>query len=228
MPVNIKNTKKYIAFTLAEVLITLTVVGIVATMTIPVLMSTIKKNTLKSQYKKAYSTFQLALKEAITDYGYRPACAYSSSHSHDNSGCNKFWRTLYKKYKVIQHCPGHAYRDGCIPNYKGSDEVVVDQGNNIPSSNFPPGFNGNTIRNNSDVHVMNDGTIFIKYGGNLNVSYPIIGVDINGQKGPNKWGCDLYAFTLYYKQNSDVPEIKIMSNIEDGCGSYYNTVTQID
>lgn len=41
---------KYRAFTLAEVLITLGIIGVVAAMTIPTLMAKIQENTYKSQY----------------------------------------------------------------------------------------------------------------------------------------------------------------------------------
>ena len=47
--------KKRYGFTLAEVLITLGIIGVVAAMTIPTLMSNTGKSELKSGYKKALS-----------------------------------------------------------------------------------------------------------------------------------------------------------------------------
>lgn len=53
---------KYRAFTLAEVLITLGIIGVVAAMTIPTLMAKIQENTYKSQYKKIFSELNQALR----------------------------------------------------------------------------------------------------------------------------------------------------------------------
>lgn len=44
------NTKKKVAFTLAEVLITLGIIGIVVAMTIPTLMTNIKARKLRTQF----------------------------------------------------------------------------------------------------------------------------------------------------------------------------------
>lgn len=53
---------KYNAFTLAEVLITLGIIGIVAAMTLPAIIQNYQKMVLKSQFKKAYSSFYTAVK----------------------------------------------------------------------------------------------------------------------------------------------------------------------
>lgn len=50
------------AFTLAEILITLGIIGIVAAMTIPTLISNVNNSTFKSQYKKSLSTLNQAAK----------------------------------------------------------------------------------------------------------------------------------------------------------------------
>jgi prepilin-type N-terminal cleavage/methylation domain-containing protein len=53
--------KKRFGFTLAEVLITLGIIGVVAAMTIPTLMT----NTTASQFKTAYKKSLSNLKQAI-------------------------------------------------------------------------------------------------------------------------------------------------------------------
>ena len=52
------STKKKVAFTLAEVLITLGIIGIVVAMTIPTLMTNIKARKLRTQFLKSYSIIQ--------------------------------------------------------------------------------------------------------------------------------------------------------------------------
>ena len=51
---NLVSSKKA-AFTLAEVLITLGIIGIVAAMTIPTLVSNYQKKVLKTQFTKKYA-----------------------------------------------------------------------------------------------------------------------------------------------------------------------------
>ena len=62
--------KKNIAFSLAEVLITLGVIGIVAAMTIPVIFSNINNAKFRNQYKKAVSTLNQAGLMSQAQYGF--------------------------------------------------------------------------------------------------------------------------------------------------------------
>ncbi len=52
---------KKIGFTLAEVLLTLSIIGVVSTMTVPSLMTSIDDRELQAQAKKAYNTIQSAI-----------------------------------------------------------------------------------------------------------------------------------------------------------------------
>lgn len=61
--------KKKPAFTLAEVLITLGIIGIVAAMTIPSLMSAYRKKVIEVRLVKFYTTINQAIKLAEYDYG---------------------------------------------------------------------------------------------------------------------------------------------------------------
>ncbi len=57
------------AFTLAEVLITLAVIGVVAAMTIPSLVQSYKKSVVETRLVKFYSTINQAINLAEVDYG---------------------------------------------------------------------------------------------------------------------------------------------------------------
>ena len=57
------------AFTLAEVLITLTIIGVIAAITIPNLMQTWRKHERITQIKTAYSIIQNATKMAVSEHG---------------------------------------------------------------------------------------------------------------------------------------------------------------
>ncbi len=60
---------KKIAFTLAEVLITLGIIGFVAALTMPTLIQNYKKNVLSTRIRKFASTFQQAVRMAEAEHG---------------------------------------------------------------------------------------------------------------------------------------------------------------
>ena len=63
-----KNTKSK-AFTLAEVLITLSIIGVVAALTIPTLIQRTGNEELVSRLQKAYSTLSQATEAIMTENG---------------------------------------------------------------------------------------------------------------------------------------------------------------
>ena len=63
------NMQKIWAFTLAEVLITLGIIGIVAAMTIPSLMTKYRKSIVETRLKDSYSIFANAIRLAESEYG---------------------------------------------------------------------------------------------------------------------------------------------------------------
>ena len=64
-------TKTNPAFTLAEVLITLGIIGVVAALTIPVLTQNYKKRVVETRLQKFYSTINQVINLAEIDYGLR-------------------------------------------------------------------------------------------------------------------------------------------------------------
>lgn len=63
------NLKKINAFTLAEVLITLGIIGIVCALTIPTLVTKFKRQTAEAKLKKFYSIMNQAVGMAVAEYG---------------------------------------------------------------------------------------------------------------------------------------------------------------
>ena len=74
-------------------------------------------------------------------------------------------------------------------------------------------FSDNNVKNNYPVSVLSDGIYIIAYPREI----PIYTVDINGFKGPNKWGYDIFSFILRGNLNRGISDI-IGSNyaIEEG------------
>ena len=67
--VDMPPTKVKFGFTLAEVLITLGIIGVVAAMTIPTLMSVFAKQRTETQLKAFYSRINQTIKMSIADNG---------------------------------------------------------------------------------------------------------------------------------------------------------------
>ena len=69
-----KNKKNFFfAFTLAEVLITLGIIGVVAAMTMPSLIQNHRKTVVISKLKKMSSTLSQAYQAATEDIGVQPS-----------------------------------------------------------------------------------------------------------------------------------------------------------
>ena len=66
---NINKTTEKHAFTLAEVLITLGIIGVVAALTMPALIANHKKTVVETRLKKFYSSINQAIKMAEIEYG---------------------------------------------------------------------------------------------------------------------------------------------------------------
>lgn len=219
------------AFTLAEVLVTLGVIGVVAAMTLPTLVQNYQKMVLKNQFKKAYATFYNGIKAAQGNLGYPVGCFYwtggqickevcinreptynscTAWECEDGSplpanqnglrtDCAAFEEELFTNVlKVVKFCDKNALSKGCLTEkYKGTDKVQEQQN---PDAEYPPNpasnFSDTNIKNKQSSWVLADGTVIIKYGTYKSPNFPIFAVDINGHKGPNKWGYDLFGFQI--------------------------------
>lgn len=180
---------KTVAFTLSEILITLGVIGVVSAITMPIIHSKIQKHVLKNQFKKTYSILSQAIQKSYADLGYLPMCSYISDDTGtykttqiNANDCKILHEQIIKNLKVIKTCNGNALTGGCIKDIKGNTTY-----NNLDH-------NQSKI-DNSYAIVLNNNAIFEFYGSNL-ATYPIYLMDINGKKGPNKWGYDVFSFIM--------------------------------
>lgn len=170
------------AFTLAEVLITLGIIGVVAAMTIPTLMNNIQDMQFKSAWKKEYST----LSQATTQY------------LQDNStflGATNYSNLLSPYLKVVKYCPTHASTEGCwVPS--GSDFYLKTAWGYkraaIPDNSANPDLGA------QHGLILADGTTVSTFdvwnaSCNLGGACGWIVVDVNGFKAPNTVGRDVFG-----------------------------------
>ena len=184
------NLKGFRGFTLAEVLITLVIIGVIAAMTIPTLINKTNNQELVSRLKKTYSTMAQATQRIIAEEG-QPRADIGGWATSNEAVFN-----MYKKYlSKAKECSGRY--SGCLSEpYKALD-------------GSPRTFDSV----NKFALVMADGAeIYIadavsedcssSYNG-VNGSCQAIIVDVNGGKKPNTLGRDTFKFAL--KENGLVP-----------------------
>lgn len=174
-------------------MITLGIIGIVAALTIPSLITKYQEKILNSQFKKARSTYSQALIKTAAEFDNSTGCYYNYDFVYERpsfgdwSGCPEFYESFAKNIKVIKKCENNALANGCIPKYNLSQPI---QGCS--------GFNQNSVDRTNTAYVLGDGTIISLYSG----SGPLFLVDINGKKGPNKPGYDLFTFEIIRDKKS--------------------------
>jgi len=129
----------------------------------------------------------------------------------DFSQCKEFGDAIIERLEVAKFCSSQALRNGCIPKYKGNDEVAKWNGASgrdvITQTSGTSGFRTNNMNNLNHAFVLRDGTIIIGYMSTAYFHPRIFAVDINGYKGPNEWGYDLFA--LQSKLGYDGKKINI-------------------
>lgn len=200
------NKNSSSAFTLAEVLITLGIIGVVAALTIPTLVKNNFDMQQKAQYKKAYFFLFNAMWNVKEEVGYHMGCHYglngtsSAALGYDVSECTEFFAQLEKKLNTAKTCTNNAYASGCIPYY--GPISIAGCG----------GLNQSQLQNNSTVYVLSDGMILMRYSG----AHPIFAIDINGWKPPNKWGYDVFVFETRVYNDSLKLGINRCNLLDDG------------
>lgn len=179
--------KNMFAFTLAEVLIILGIIGVVAAITIPGLLTNYKAIQLHSKFKKNYSLLAQTLKIAQEDGIIFNDVAYGSSDRYEQVNA-------FKKYLVgVVDCEISKNRNlkACLRITYGLSENFKD-GYKTLSSNSPDLTNQGLFDDGQIL--LQDGTLVF-----FNVDGQMLGlsVDINGvMSPPNRWGYDLFTFQI--------------------------------
>ena len=179
-------------FTLAETLITLGIIGVVAAMTLPLIKSQIEKQVFRSQFMKQYRNFENILRYIEVENGQSFACYEYNDGGWGAklTGCNLMWDEILKQLKVLKKCTYGT--NNCSPTYKTPQEVRQNGG---VANTTREGINSNY-----KAYIMADGSILYVYY-NMGDRFRFF-IDVNGKKGPNKWGYDVFPFIFYKQSNS--------------------------
>ena len=172
-------------FTLAEVLITLGIIGIVAAMTMPALITKYQKQVTISALKKAYSVISQAVKNSEIDNGDMKDWPVGAQITDVNQYFDKYFRPYYKAPKL---CMSHT---DC--GYKGSSNVWK-----LKNGTF---YWVVTTDESRLLYSLSDGTVIFNPRNSTNAQgipdyANYFFVDINGAKKPNVVGNDVFVFTM--------------------------------
>ena len=166
---------KAFAFTLAEVLITLTIIGIVAALTIPIIINNVQDQQLLTGWKAGYSILNQATALAIKDNGGPFTTLGTITAMKD---------TLKPYFVYSKECPAVS-KGFCWASNGKQPNGAPDGSTDVPALILN---NGMFVR----FYQHDNGT------GCNQTSYYTTGecgafeIDINGFKGPNIWGKDMF------------------------------------
>lgn len=161
------------AFTLAEVLITLGIIGVVAAMTMPTLMNSTQGAQYKAAYKKALSALSQAvtLNVALDDYNFSTA----SGSTTENGSVYAIFKNRMNVVKTIEGTTGYLIDLG------DKDKAGFKSGKINEGSNYTLFFNDGIVFSfpTTAANCTNDETI-----NNVTICKGFI--DVNGEKNPNR------------------------------------------
>lgn len=176
------------AFTLAEVLITLAIIGVVAALTIPTLIKNFQDAQYKTAYKKAYSVASQAWTTAVTNNEIEARPSWTD----DQSKVDNF-NAFESHFKVTKDCNSSNNSD-C---WNSGGEV----------------FYGNYPISTAHAFIDNSGMAW-SLTANSGTGAEIL-VDTNGFKLPNKYGQDRFILNpksenIVNAANTTYPEYPIV------------------
>lgn len=203
-----QNINKNNGFTLAEVLITLGIIGVVAAITIPTIMNSIQDEQYKTAYKKAYAIISQALLKAQND---NAIIALTGTNSAVGAEAN--FAALKSQFIIAKECDVSSLSN-CWDQSTGS-ESWGSESNSVPS------------------FIDNSGMAWRLREPDSAAISPVILVDTNGNKKPNKYGQDRFPFLFgagaqrawgvadFGIPTKIVPYDDVTSSIDNGnCRSY--------
>lgn len=191
------NQKAKKAFTLAEILITIGVLGVVAAMAIPSLIARQQKPQFVTALKKSYTNFNEALTQMAKDggcIGDLSCHEYFSSEYDEMDLCN----AISSYFKVERGCDTPVAKRTTTTyryNYDGSGPsgpyVIPEQNGFVTTDGVYY-----RIMSTSDSCQSNPDDWSTHKTNNLNSVCGNIWVDVNGAKGPNNYGRDIFMFYI--------------------------------
>ena len=167
------------AFTLAEVLITLGIIGVVSAMTVPTLMQNYQRQSYVTQLHKTYNEMSQALLRYQTD---RNAINLTEAGLTDINSLDSFMKNYFK---IVKDCG--MDETACF----GSNYKMIDGSSINFMSTDSDGVRAYVLANGASIAIISGSNYFH--------------LDVNGKKGPNIVGRDTFAIKIHSNGLLDEP-----------------------
>lgn len=190
-------------FTLAEVLITLGIIGIVAALTMPALVAKYRNLVYVTRLKKAYSTLENGFKKMLADdevqylsdttafNSITKDSYYGNSFSGGDANiCPVFNSYLKKYFKIVDiktDAEAEFYTLSNEKKYKSSFLIMFEDGSMLRSLR---------LHKSSVSRDFTSCMKIAKLGGKFCAEQGDFQIDVNGMAPPNKLGRDIFYFVI--------------------------------
>ena len=239
---------KNAAFTMAEILLSLTIIGVVAAITLPSLTGNINERTWNTQRKALYARFSqaIALMPSLNGYGTLTEDE-SGSITEDNAAETFVTAGLSKVLKINNICDSEHLSDCGIPS-----KVILGNGS-IAFTEFPKTLFSYNSRFNISYYstpdtkvaafeTVNGESIAVFYNPRCTaLPYQVSSIflntfqqmcanfvyDLNGSKGPNTVGKDIGFITALYPTDPVVVAPVYISKSVGAWGNYYEKLSSL-
>ena len=213
-------SRKRTAFTLAEVLITLGIIGIVAAITLPTIINNYRVKVLENQFKKADSIIQQAVQKTANEYGYTSlaelnvaGCATCDNNENYRllkqqiPGINDIWYKQFKTVKIFSDSEAYWKNIYCNSFF----------GAKLNGTTYSCLYSGRPY----EYMILSDGMtvspLFAYLGGSTHPVLIEAVFDTNGPyKGPNRLGYDIFRYETMNYNTMCNPNIVNSENFK-GC-----------
>ncbi len=170
------NNKK--AFTLAEVLVTMGIIGVIAAMTVPNLVKNYQNQALVTQLHKVYTEFSQAIERYMSDQ--RVESMAETDLYNNNDGLRSF---INNYFKVVSDC-GNSYVGSTsgAKCFSSENYYAIENDSNVNFVDFTCAGMAFTLPSGAAICA------------ETNADFPIyLEVDVNGAQSPNIFGRDLFT-----------------------------------
>jgi len=176
-----------VAFTLAEVLVTLGIIGVVAALTVPNLMQNYQRQAYVTQLHKFYSDMENALRQVMTEDRAQDLTETRLRGANDTTVAT----FLKDNFKIVNDCGGSAIKAPCfnVTDYKIMNGTAFSNLSNLSMSS--------TNVRHCVTLAGGEAVCMSEFSGNADTGYGKLIVDTNGTKGPNVVGRDLFVMFYY-------------------------------
>ncbi len=193
MKINLKKS----GFTLSEIMVTLTLIGCLATLTLSTIGASVQQRARLAEFRSAFAKMDAALKSIEYDRGSIYACYTNEIDMNDateygwringipaqpaRTECPQFLHAFTRAMGATHSCETNPRQEGCIPaNYPAPRQnCILD------------------FKNAKRAYVFDNSMILLTYYHPDGQWFARrMAIDINGRKGPNKCGQDIFPFSL--------------------------------